>query len=43
MAVLLVGGALYLAVERPFLRLRDRLLKRPAPAGPPLAPEAAAA
>jgi peptidoglycan/LPS O-acetylase OafA/YrhL len=42
-AVLIVGGGLYLAVERPFLRLRDRLVKRPAPAAPPLAAEAAAA
>jgi peptidoglycan/LPS O-acetylase OafA/YrhL len=41
--VMLVGGALYLGVERPFLRLRDRLLKRPAPAAPPLAAQAAAA
>lgn len=42
-AVLIVGGGLYLAIERPFLRLRDRLVKRPAPAAPPLAGEAAAA
>lgn len=39
--VLAVGGALYLAVERPFLRLRDRLLRRRAPAAPAAASEAA--
>lgn len=42
-AVLVVGGGLYLLVERPFLCLRDRLLRRPAPAAPSLASEPAAA
>jgi peptidoglycan/LPS O-acetylase OafA/YrhL len=41
--VMVVGGVLYLGAERPFLRLRDRLLKRPAPAAPPLATEPLAA
>lgn len=42
-AMLTVGGLLYLAVERPFLRLRDRLVRRPAPAAPPAIPEVAPA
>jgi peptidoglycan/LPS O-acetylase OafA/YrhL len=32
-AAMAVGGLLYLAVERPFMRLRGRLLKRKPPAG----------
>jgi peptidoglycan/LPS O-acetylase OafA/YrhL len=42
-AALLAGAALYLLVERPFLKLRDRILDRPSAEPMPAAPEQAAA
>lgn len=41
--IIVFGGALYLGVERPFLKLRDRWLRRPGPAEPAREPQAVAA